>query len=489
MMKANWKQNSTIQIRNAGRCRFDFGRVRTNDSPRQRTGVSALRQRTARTIGALIVVSFSVAGGAAIQGQEQAAAVVVTAVVEREVAAGHTYLGTITPRRRSTIGCAVAGRVEHFLVDQGDLVTWEAATPNADDAKADGADAAEPIGQAVVELRTKTIDITIAAAKAERTIRENEAAQLKTSLPELIAQAKAKTLGTAAAAKYAESNQVRVEALFQRDRAVSDSDREQAQSVMIVAKQEHAAALATLRELETTQEARITQADARLLLQDEEIRRLEDLKSKYTIRAPFEGYVVAKFTEVGNWVKEGDPIIEIVEVNPVEIIVPVPVEHIEKLQQDLAAHRRDQRPLNVGVQIDALRKGLFAGEVINIIPQADLRSRAIPVMIRVANPREENGHRIQPGMLAKISLAVGGQQKSLLVPKDALVLGGASPVVFVVDGDAKSDAHTARAVPVELGAAFDALIEVRGPLKKDDRVVTVGNERLRPGQPVRIVPK
>ena len=45
----------------------------------------------------------------------------------------------------------------------------------------------------------------------------------------------------------------------------------------------------------------------------------------------------------------------------------------------------------------------------------------------------------------------------------------------------------ARRVPVERGAASGELFEVRGQLKEGDLVVTEGNERLFPGQPVVII--
>jgi multidrug efflux pump subunit AcrA (membrane-fusion protein) len=49
--------------------------------------------------------------------------------------------------------------------------------------------------------------------------------------------------------------------------------------------------------------------------------------------------------------------------------------------------------------------------------------------------------------------------------------------------------QSARLVPVKTGPAHGALIEVEGDLKDGLKVVVRGNERLRPGQPVQIVPE
>jgi hypothetical protein len=73
------------------------------------------------------------------------------------------------------------------------------------------------------------------------------------------------------------------------------------------------------------------------------------------------------------------------------------------------------------------------------------------------------------------------------VSKDAIVLGGAQPLVYVVDSpDGQQGA--ASPVPVQLGVAEGNMIQVTGPLQPDQLVVVQGNERLlpMPGQPVAI---
>lgn len=60
-------------------------------------------------------------------------------------------------------------------------------------------------------------------------------------------------------------------------------------------------------------------------------------------------------------------------------------------------------------------------------------------------------------------------------------------MVYVVDtASASSNTGTVRPVPVEMGVAYQGRIQVKGALKPGDFVVTRGNERLRPGQPVTI---
>ena len=413
-------------------------------------------------------------------GQQKAppAAVVVTRVVEREVASEETFVGTVMPMRRSVVGCAVDGRVQKLYVDEGDPVRLESPGESKE-----VKEAADEKGQAVAQLRTKTINIQIAAAKAGKEILVNALEQLERSLPELLTQAKALSLSADAELKNAEANYERIKSLFTQRQAVSKSDLDQARSTYVAAQQAQISAASAFNELEQTRDVRIAQAQAKLLAQEEEVRRLEDLESKYTIRAPFNGYVVKKFAEVGQWVSSGDPVIEVIEIDPVEIVIAVPTAHIGHLNSDL----HSENPNKVVVQIDGLGKKRFEGSVAKVIPQADTRTRAFPVKVRVPNPRGKNGHALNPGMLAKVFLAVGKEETAMLVPKDALVLGQHSPTVFVIVTDQETKATTVRPVSVKLGAAYGSLIGVHGQLQGNDQVVLVGNERLRPGQPVSIV--
>ena len=67
----------------------------------------------------------------------------------------------------------------------------------------------------------------------------------------------------------------------------------------------------------------------------------------------------------------------------------------------------------------------------------------------------------------------------ICIPQDALIPNGRRYTAYkVVDGKAVP-------VDVEIVSTFAGMAAVRGPLKAGDQVVVEGNERLRPGQPVR----
>jgi multidrug efflux pump subunit AcrA (membrane-fusion protein) len=392
--------------------------------------------------------------------QPPAALVELDSVVEKKLAGSRNFTGTVVPPRTSVVGSAVDGRVDEAEFDEGDLVRM---------VKDEGA--TTQVGTPLVQLRTRTISLEIAAGTAELDLRRQEEEQLQRALPEEIAQAKATLLAMQAKMNYQRSRYERVRELTKTSAAASEEEQEEARSAWLAVQQEHLAASSKLQQLENTRTARLAQARARRQVAEEQVRRLKDILSKYTIRAPFDGFVIKKHTEVGAWLSKGDPVAEIIELDPVEVAVFVPEHYIARVKTGAP----------VSLSIDALPGQKFTGNVHRIAPQADLRSRSFAVKIRLENPE----YVIKAGMLVAASIPVGSEQPVMMVPKDSLVLDRGRRTVVVARADPTSGQTVAHIVPVETGAADGSLIHVIGDLKPGEKVVVRGNERLRPGQPLR----
>jgi RND family efflux transporter MFP subunit len=109
------------------------------------------------------------------------------------------------------------------------------------------------------------------------------------------------------------------------------------------------------------------------------------------------------------------------------------------------------------------------------VPRADEQARTFRVKIGLDNAER----RIGAGMLAQVHLPVGKPRPAVMVPKDAVAAQGRDSVVYVIGEENK-----VRPAIVRPGAAVGVWIEVEGGVAVGDRVVTRGNERLRPGQAV-----
>lgn len=401
------------------------------------------------------------------QPRAPAAPVVVAPVVETEITVGKTFVGSVEPVRRSIVGSAVDGRVVEMPIEEGDFVGFEnrPVQPGEDP---------EALGQPLALLRTGTIDIEVRGAKAELLLRQHEKAEMDAGTrPKELEQRQAEFERAQALRDYAKSRYDRLSSL---SRAAAKEEIEQAYSGWLGAEQNLKAAAAALDlAQEGPRQEQKDQAAARLEMQQDAVELLEDRRRKYTIRAPFEGYVVAKHTEVGAWIQTGDPIVEVIQIDPVQITVAVPESYIASVSRGSA----------VTVELDALPGKTFSGEVFRVVPQADEHSRTFPVTVRLRNPREASGdHMIKAGMLAHAT--IGNRQRAVLVPKDALVLGGLKPIVYATQGGAKAGVETqVRPVTVSVGVSHGGLVQVTGSLSPGQAVVVEGNERLR-GTAIRV---
>lgn len=386
----------------------------------------------------------------------QFAPVVVSPIVQREVASGKTFVGTILPVKKAIIGTAVDGRVIELLFEEGDRVQ---------------------AGQPLARLLTDTINLELKAAEAELEYREQQLAELVNGTrPEDIERAQAKMLGAKARLTYFRSRRKRAEKLYQAGSAVSEENRDEAVSAAIAAEEDfHEAKVAHDLAVAGAREEQIAQARAQVRIQHAVVDKLTDQIKKHTIISRFDGYVTIKQTELGQWVTKGDPVVEVVALDTVAVVAYVPEVQIPHVRVGT----------DVRVEIPALPDRVFTGRVALIIPDADARARTFPVKVRVDNPPQDNGPLLKAGMYARVTLSTGPTQNALLVPKDALVLGGPQPIVFVVDIQPSGGNHgKVRAVPVDLGVTSGRLIQVTGVLSKGQKVVVRGNERLRPGQGV-----
>jgi RND family efflux transporter MFP subunit len=198
-----------------------------------------------------------------------------------------------------------------------------------------------------------------------------------------------------------------------------------------------------------------------------EVARLDEMIRKAEVRCPFADGVVAKrYVEVGQWIKQGDPVADVVILDPVFVRANVPEYVIAKVKKGDEAR----------VTFDALGAKVFTGTVDQIIPTADVNSRTFPVKILLKNP----DHVIQPGFFARATVLARGDSKQFVVPKDAVIAAGEkSHVVAVRDGKAV-------VVPVVRVGAEAGKVAVTGALEERDTVVTRGNESLRGGEPLMV---
>ena len=203
------------------------------------------------------------------------------------------------------------------------------------------------------------------------------------------------------------------------------------------------------------------------LRSEAEIERLEyEIKQKRVV-APFSGFVAQEHTQVGEWIKDGGPVVTLIDLEQVRITVDVPERYAVLLIPQG----------EVKVMVKSISNDLLAGRIYSLLPQANPDSRTFPVRINIANPE----FKIKSGMEAMVTFNLAASKNALLIPKDAIVTQGNNKLVFfVADG---------QAIPVNVKVLgyYDGDVAVEGNLEPGTPVVIRGNERLRPGQAVNVI--
>ena len=199
-----------------------------------------------------------------------------------------------------------------------------------------------------------------------------------------------------------------------------------------------------------------------------EIAQIELSIDHSHIRAPFDGIIVARHTDIGEWREVGDPIVELLSISDLEVDVAVPELYFDELNATESAE----------VAFPAISDQRFDLEITAVVPVADSEARAFTVKLRLFDDPERPP--VAVGMLAEVWLCIGGQASAAtIVPKDAIVQRQEERLVVLFNDDNRT-----RIEEVLTGNSIGAWIEVRGDVAPGDRVIVRGNERLEPEQTV-----
>lgn len=185
------------------------------------------------------------------------------------------------------------------------------------------------------------------------------------------------------------------------------------------------------------------------------------------IRAPYDGVVSEKHTEIGSYVNVGNPVVTLISDTEIEVEAEVPSDRIV----GLIPGRVVRFELDDGSDHRAT--------VRSIIPRENARTRTRPV--RFTPQFGEKSSRFAINQSVTVLVPIGKISQVVTVHKDAIVHRGPNRVVSIV--------RNGKAFPrqVQIGPAVGSRYIVTKGLKAGDTVVTHGNETLPPGAAVRIL--
>lgn len=201
--------------------------------------------------------------------------------------------------------------------------------------------------------------------------------------------------------------------------------------------------------------------------------RLKDERAKLrlsyaTVRAPFDGVIAARETQVGARVGTGTKLFSMVKLDEIVARVFVPGRYLPVVAQDQPAV----------VTSEFLPDRAFKGWVKRISPVIDPKSGTFKVTIGV---RGEKPTDLPPGLFVGVRILTDTRPSAILVPKRAVVYEGGERYVFTV--------ANGKATKRKLTAGFEDTqnIEALSGLEVGTAVIVLGHSGLKDGAMVRQV--
>ena len=206
------------------------------------------------------------------------------------------------------------------------------------------------------------------------------------------------------------------------------------------------------------------------------VSQQQALIDKRQLRAPFSGRVGIVTLTPGSYLKAGDVVLTLQQLDPVFVDLNVP-------QDKLAEIKVGQK---IVLSLEAFADRPFLGEITAISPKLDLATRNAQVEASVPNTEE----LLKPGMFASVAVQVGEQKPYLTLPQSAITFNPYGETVFLVTHSGKKDAKgkdempSAQSVFVTTGAKRGDQIAVLTGIKEGDEVVTSGQLKIKNGTPL-----
>ena len=189
--------------------------------------------------------------------------------------------------------------------------------------------------------------------------------------------------------------------------------------------------------------------------------------NKSIINSPLSGTVKTRFVKVGEFVRKGDRLVEILNVDRILVKVNIPEQEILQI--------------NIGQKVDIelyiLEKKLFEGKVKKIGLEADASNRTFPVEIEVNN-RERI---LRPGMLARVTFTKRVDQDQVVIPRHTILERDSGRIVYVVD---KGKAFQRE---VSTGISQREKVQILVGLGRGEQLVVEGHTKLTDGEEINIV--
>ncbi len=264
---------------------------------------------------------------------------------------------------------------------------------------------------------------------------------------------------------FKEGQPVRMgQVLVQLDDSVARAELEQSKANQKLAKAKFDRAI-ELKERNFISGQAKDEAENAMRVADATVSLSEAKLTKLVVKAPFSGTVGLRTASLGDYVKDGQDIVNLEKTDPIKVDFKIPEVFQSKVRVGQA----------LAVTLDALPGQPFTGSVYAVNPQLDTAGRAVVLRAQMTN----KGGLLKPGMFARVRLTLSDTGDAVVVPEQAVAMQGEDQIMFrVVDGRALR-------TKVEVGQRREGKAEIVEGVSANDTIVIAGWQKLRDGVAVR----
>ena len=276
---------------------------------------------------------------------------------------------------------------------------------------------------------------------------------------------RAEQSGRITALNFKEGQSVRAgQLLVQLDDSLARAELEQAKANQKLGKAKFDRAVELQQKNFISGQAR-DEAENVMRVADATVSLAEAKLTKLFIKSPFSGTAGLRSASVGDYVKDGQDIVNLEKTDPIKVDFKVP----EIFQSKIRVGQ------TLSVALDALPGKTYSGVVYALNPQLDPAGRALVLRAQMPN----RGGEFKPGMFARVRLLIADVGETIVVPEQAVAMQGEDQVLYkVVDGRALR-------TKVEVGQRREGKVEVVEGVGAGDTIVVAGWQKLRDGTAVR----
>jgi RND family efflux transporter MFP subunit len=201
-----------------------------------------------------------------------------------------------------------------------------------------------------------------------------------------------------------------------------------------------------------------------------QVGRLQALEDFKILRAPFDGFVTARNTDIGAFIPAGSgaQLFRMAATSRLRVYVTVPQALSSLIQIGEKAE----------LTVDQFPGRMFPAQVVSTAGAISSDAKRLLTELEVPNPTGE----LSSGTYVQITLDISTDDRGLIVPGETLLLSSAQPAVAVVGTDGKVSIQ-----PVTLIRDLGTRVQVSGNISQSDQLIRNPSPALVTGTAVSLV--